>query len=159
MITKDYLRIRFDYKDGNLYWKETKGRAIEGKKAGSYAPSGYFNIQINRVKYRLHRMIFMWHHGFLPKEVDHINGNKLDNRIENLRASTKSQNMRNSKIRKNNKSGFKNVLWRTQEKKWQVQLRAFGKTKHIGYFDDLELAGLVATMAREKYHGEFARHQ
>lgn len=160
MITKDYLHTLFEYKDGNLYWKERRGgKVVEGSKAGSYNPSGYFNVEINYVKYRLHRIIFMWHNGYLPKEVDHINGNKLDNRIENLRASTKSQNLRNSGIRKTNTSGYKNVHWRKDLKKWAVHLRAFGKSKHIGFFEDLELAGLVAEEARNKYHGEFAKHQ
>jgi hypothetical protein len=156
--TKDYLNNIFNYENGNLYWKEKKGsNATEGKKAGCYNHTGYFNVEINYIKYRLHRVIFMWHHGFLPQEVDHINGNKIDNRIENLRASTKSQNLRNSKIRKTNTSGYKNVTWRKDIKKWSVSLRAFNKNKHIGFFENLELAGLVAAMAREKYHKEFAK--
>lgn len=157
--TKDYLNNIFYYENGNLYWKVKKGaNALEGKKAGSYSNTGYFNVVVNNVKYRLHRVIFMWHYGFLPKEVDHINGDKLDNRIENLRAATKSQNLRNMKIKKTNTSGYKNVSWRKDINKWEVHLMAFGKNKFIGYFKDLELAGLVAQMAREKYHGEFARH-
>ena len=159
MITKDYLHTIFDYKDGNLYWKERRGgKIVEGSKAGGYNPSGYFNVEINYVKYRLHRIIFMWHHGYLPKEVDHINGNKLDNRIENLRAATKSQNLRNTGIRKTNSSGYKNVTWRKDNKTWAVALRYNGKPLHIGFFKDLELAGLVAEEARNKYHGKFAKH-
>ena len=158
MITKDYLQIIFDYRDGNLYYKEKVGKMTIGKKAGGYNKCGYYNIDINRVKYRLHRMIFLWHHGFLAPEIDHINGIKTDNRIENLRASTKGQNLRNSKIRKNNSSGYKNVYFDKKENKYIVELRTDGKCKRIGRFKDLELADLVAQEARNKYHKEFARH-
>lgn len=96
-------------------------------------------------------------HGYLPKSVDHIDGDRTNNRIENLRSVTHAQNSLNRKTPTNNKSGFKNVYWDKMFKKWVVNLNVNKKKIIIGKFDDLELAGLVAEEARDKYHGEYAR--
>jgi len=97
-------------------------------------------------------------HGYLPKVVDHINGNTQDNRIENLRAATYTENQRNSRINKNSSSGVKNVVWHKQRQKWSVRILVNKKTKSFGLYDDIELADLVAQEARNKYFGSFARH-
>jgi hypothetical protein len=90
--------------------------------------------------------------------VDHIDGNPSNNRIENLRGATNAQNLQNAKIHQNNTSGIKNVHFDKQKNRWNVQLRIDKKIKHFGLYKDLELAELVATEARNKYHGDFARH-
>jgi hypothetical protein len=82
----------------------------------------------------------------------------LNNKIENLRAVTNSQNQFNRKISTKNKTGHKGVCVHTQTGKYLVRVSVNGKDKSFGLYEDLELAGLVAEMAREKYHGEFARH-
>jgi hypothetical protein len=97
-------------------------------------------------------------HGVLPTFIDHINNNRLDNRIENLRIATDSQNNCNKGIQANNTSGSKNVKWHERIKKYEVSVQVNKQRKYIGVFEDLELADLVATMAREKYHGSFAKH-
>jgi len=66
-------------------------------------------------------LIFLYHHGYLPKFVDHIDGNKKNNRIENLREATKSQNAMNQKVSTRNTSGIKGVMWHKRDKKWFVQ--------------------------------------
>jgi hypothetical protein len=66
--------------------------------------------------------------------------------------------MSNRKLFKNNTSGCKGVYWNKRNRKWQVSVGVSKKQKHIGYFDDLELAELVALEARDKYHGNFAKH-
>ena len=98
----------------------------------------------------------MLHHGYIPAEVDHIDTDRHNNRIENLRAATPAQNQRNKPIQRNNTSGHKNI--RHKNGKWVVELKINGKAKYFGRFEDLELAALVASEARDKYHGEFARH-
>ena len=154
MITQSYLLKLFDtYEDGSLYWKKYH------RKCNRQSSSGYLNVDIDGKTYKVHRIIFMMHHGYMPEYIDHINGNKLDNRIENLRKATKEQNGWNRGIQKNNKSGIKGVSWNSQSKKWRVQLRHDGKVKYIGQFEDLELAELVATETRNKFHGDYARHR
>lgn len=89
--------------------------------------------------------------------VDHINGDKLDNRKENLRVCTQAQNIANSKINKSNKSGYKGVYWNKERHKWSTQIKFNRKSMHIGHFVDLEdAAHAYDTKARELF-GEFAK--
>ena len=158
-LTKKYLHQVFEYKSDGLYWKINKQNTRIGEKAGTV---GYFQpysrITLNRKRYQEHHLVFLMFNGYLPKQIDHINCIKHDNRIENLREVTTSQNSMNKKIGKTNTSGYKNVGFHKKTGKWQVQLKVNQKTFHFGYFADIELADLVAHEARDLYHGKFARH-
>ena len=159
-LTQEYLQSAFEYRDGNLYWLESPNKKIKiGKKAGTLTKSGYINICIDRKFYRAHRLIFLHQNGFLPNFIDHIDCNKSNNKVKNLRVATKSQNQCNKAITSSNKSGVKNVSWSKYREEWVVQISINGKKKFIGRYKDLELADLVATEARDKYHKEFARHK
>jgi hypothetical protein len=158
MLTKDYLHEMFDYKDGHLYWKNAYKNITNGQKAGSLHPEGYVRIKLNKSTYGAHRLIFMMHHGYLPIFLDHINGNRSDNRIENLREATKAENRMNSKIASNNKSGIKNVNWHKKSNKWVVQLGVNNKKMNFGTYFDLDVAKFVADTMRHKYHGQFSRN-
>lgn len=149
----------FEYKEGVLYWKNPiSSRTQKGQKAGTLSCRGYFQTCVNKKIILNHRIIFAMHYGYFPKIVDHIDGNKQNNTIENLREATHQENSRNQKISKTNTSGYKNVRQCKKTKKWVVELWVNKHPKYIGTYKDLELADLVATMAREKYHGAFARH-
>jgi len=156
-LTQEQAKSLFNYKDGVLYWKQNVGKIKAGTKAGSILNSGYCSIVFNGTRYQAHRLVYLLHHGYLPEYIDHIDGNRLNNLIANLRPATKSQNALNKRFDAKNTSGFRNVYWHKGYKKWRVSLMVGRKTVHIGSFDDLELAGLVAAEARKKYHGEFAR--
>jgi hypothetical protein len=160
MMTQELAHKLFEYKDGELYWKvKSNYRDPVGAKAGYFdAARGYTIICHERKKHYLHRVVFLMQHGFLPAEIDHIDGNKTNNSIENLRPCSRSQNGCNKSAQANSKSGIKNVSWSKTRNKWIVYVKAGKKQKNIGGFEDLELAELVATMAREKYHKEFANH-
>jgi len=94
----------------------------------------------------------------LKNLIDHVNNDRADNRISNLREATYQENNENYKTPKTNKSGVKNVSWYKQLNKWVVSISIKGVKKTIGYFDDLEFAELVAIEARNKYRMEFANH-
>jgi hypothetical protein len=163
MITQERLKELFDYQDGNLVWKVKKAQAVKIGTIAGWANRDvhgqqYMNIEIDGTAYKLHRLVFMYHHGYFPSRVDHIDGNRFNNHVENLREVTASQNAQNSKFRKNNTSGYKNVFFDKRNKKWRVLLRVNGVNKSFGYYDDLELADLVATEARDKFCGQYARH-
>ena len=153
-FTPETLNEIFEYKDGDLYRRS-------GQFAG-YAEcmhhTGYKVVFVKGKQLRSQRVIFAMHHGYFPEMVDHINGIKTDNRIENLRAATNRQNQYNAKKPSINKSGIKNVVWHKEYQKWAVCMRINGKPTWLGKFDDIELAELVATEARNKYRGEYARH-
>lgn len=158
-ITQELVRYLFDYKNGALYWKNSRSTKIKpGDFAGSRDKWGYINIDINNKKQKAHRLVFLYHHGYLPEIVDHINGNPSDNNIENLRAATKSENARNAKRNSNNTSGVKGVIKYKDSGKYGVFVTLNYNRMYLGVYDDLELAELVATEARNKYHGEFANH-
>jgi HNH endonuclease/AP2 domain len=160
MITQEIAHQLFEYRDGELYWKVKPCRRDPiGTKAGHFdSARGYTSINYKKKRYYLHRIIFLMQHGFLPAEVDHIDGNKANNKIENLRVCSHSENGFNKAAQSNSKSGVKNVSWSKVRNKWIVFIKSNNKQKNIGGFDDLELAELVAVMAREKYHGAYANH-
>ena len=163
MITQERLKELFDYQDGQLIWKVKKAQCVKIGTAAGWANRDvhgqqYINVEIDNKSYKVHRLVFMYHHGYFPSTIDHIDGNRFNNKIENLREVTASPNAQNSKFRKSNTSGHKNVSFDKRNKRWRVMVRVDGVNKSFGYYDDLELAGLVAAEARDKFHGQFARH-
>jgi hypothetical protein len=158
ILLQEDVKKLFLYKDGDLYWKVyTNPRAPIGAKAGSFNKHNQRRyIRINKIRYVAHRLIFLYHHGWLPIEVDHIDTCRTNNSIENLRAATSSQNQHNKRLQNNNTSGAKNVSYCLG--RWEVKLKVNKKQIHIGRFDNFESAQLAAIMAREKYHGDFAQH-
>lgn len=158
MIAQKLIAETFKYKDGLLYWKsvthDNKAYLI-GQVAGSIHKTGYRHITwMNRI-HKAHRLIFMLHFGYMPKEIDHVNGDRSDNRIENLRKCTRSENQYN-KSAQQNLSGHKGVSWHKKTAKWNVRVMKSKRSHSFGYFDDLELAVLVAQEARLKVFGGFA---
>jgi hypothetical protein len=110
--------------------------------------------QGKRIGIYLHRQIVNAKPG---EYVDHINGDKLDNRKCNLRICTNAQNTYNQRAKSNNKSGYKGVSWNKWAKKWYAAIRADGKTYSLGYFKDKELAAIAYNEAATKLHRDFAR--
>lgn len=136
----DFKKI-FDYKDGNLYWKIKPSLAVNvGDKAGTLTSYGYIVVRHKNKKIMAHRVIFQMFHGYIPKEIDHINRIKTDNRIENMKEVNRSENNLNKNAQKNNKIGIKNVSWHKASKKWVVQF----KGKYIGCYANLDDAKKVA---------------
>jgi hypothetical protein len=150
----------FYHKDGHLYWKKVmhpNKQYLVGKEVGSIHPTGYRHVTWMNKPHKVHRLIFLLDHGYLPKEIDHINGDRLDNRLDNLREATRSENQCNRGEIASNTSGYAGVSWHKHSKAWLVRVMKDGKSTIIGYFKDLELAGLVSQEARVLYHGKFAK--
>ena len=148
----------FSYADGKLYWrKKISRKTVVGNEAGTIRKTdGYRQIMINRCTYRTHRLIYLYHHGWLPEFIDHINQNMADNRIENLRSATRVENSFNSKIRSDNTSGVKGVTWCKNKRKWLARLYADKKCVYFQRFENMKDAIDAVTKARPKYHGQFA---
>lgn len=158
MLTQELVHSLYEYKDGELFRKVAPRGFRVGQKVGYAGSEGYIMTKVKNRTIAVHRLVFLMQHGYLPAVIDHINGNRSDNRIENLRSCTKAENSRNQRLRSTNTSGIKNVRWYKAHSTWQVSMRIDGKEKHFGYYKDLELADLVATEARDKHYGKFANH-
>jgi hypothetical protein len=136
------LQDLFEYIDGNLVRKKTTAPNAKKDQIAGTNSNGYVLININRVFYRAHRIIWYLHTHTDPLgyDIDHIDGNPLNNRIENLRLCPHSDNCKNSKISKRNTSGFKGVHFHRQSGRWRARIRCNGKHLHIGMFDTAEEA-------------------
>lgn len=149
------------YEDGKLFWKQQPGRRIIIQdEAGSLNKSrGYRRVKFKGITYAAHRVIwFLVKHEQPPPLLDHINNNPLDNRIENLREASMSQNLCNCAIAKNNTSGVKGVSWEKRRNKWKAYISTNNKRKALGYFSDLKDAEQAVKQARKELHGEFANN-
>ena len=158
-LTQDEIKSLFDYKNGKLVWKIKPNRNIRiGDAAGSIDSHGYLQTKHNGIVYLNHRLIWLMHYGWLPKLIDHVNGNKTDNRIENLRQATPQQNQHNAKRRVDNKSGVKGVIWRKDSRKWRADIQVNGKRRSLGCFDSIENAKEFIMLTREMLHKNFANN-
>jgi len=157
-LTQELLKDLFNYSDGALYWIRSPARPTRaGTRAGRIS-HGYESISIDYKKRLSHRLIFLYHKGYLPKYLDHINGITTDNRIENIRECTLSQNNFNSTISNANTSGVKGITWSKSCKKWQAQIKKNGKRIYLGVFSDIKDAEACVKKRRTELHGEFVNH-
>ena len=157
-FNQELIQHFFNYKDGELYWKiSPKAGVNKGDQAGYVEPRGYKVIKVLSKKYKAHKLIFLYHRGYMPKFIDHINNNRVDNRIENLREATRIQNNQNANIRKDNTSGIKGVFYDKRNKKWIACLH-YNKQRIIKRFDYFEEAKKEIRKMREIYHKEFCNH-
>lgn len=143
-LTKKEVRYLFDYnaKTGELIRKvQTSNRVKIGDVVGSINSRGYLQVRINNRLRTVHRIVFLWHYGTMPKDqIDHINQTKTDNRIENLRDVTNTVNSMNSSLSSRNRSGFNGVHWNARLKKWNAAITVNYKRISLGWFDKLNSA-------------------
>lgn len=159
-ITQEFLKEKFEYReDGHLYYRKSRQGVREGAQAGQTNVGGYRKIKIDNKGYSEHHLIFVYHYGHFPKELDHINRCKTDNHIENLREATRRQNQGNRKIQEGGLSPFKGVSFNKDShltNHWVAHIGANGHVRHIGYFSyEVEAARAYDKAAVEKW-GEYA---
>ncbi len=155
MITYQEVKTLFDYKDGELHWKISRSNAIKvGDIAGNInKSSGYRLINVDHKPQRAHRLVWLWHYGQYPEAgIDHINGNRNDNRIENLRAANQSQNLQNKAVSKNNTSGVTGVSYCNSRQKWAAYIKINYKRKWLGYHSTKDQAQIAYAIAKQQYH-------
>lgn len=131
----------FEYKDGCLFWKYREGmkgfnNRFAGKMAGSTAPHGYIFVNFKYTFYLSHRIIWKMHHGQEAEFIDHIDGDRSNNRIENLRSVNATENMMNVGISSKNTSGITGISWDKRKGKWHCYIKKFGKRRSLMWSDD-----------------------
>lgn len=178
-ITPEILRelLSYDPDTGKLYWKprpaemfresdlRTRNHSCNqwnGRYAGKEAFTAYLHgYKQGRVLGRYasaHRVAWAIHHGEWPEgEIDHINMERDDNRIANLRLATSSNNHMNRGRQENNTSGVKGVYWQKARGKWMAQIQVAGKQIFLGRYATKSEAHAAYCESAKKYHGEFAR--
>lgn len=157
MLTVESVRSALDYdpETGVFRWRVSRQRVRKGKAAGFTTPQGYVRICLGGKVYSAHRLAWFYVYGVWPDgEMDHINRDKADNRIANLRPATKAQNMANSVTR--GKSGRRGVARTRNGKRWKAQITVDGRTRHLGTFDDREDAVFAYAVAAAKHFADFA---
>lgn len=149
--------LRWRLRAGTDRFTKTWNARYAGTVAGYIANHGYITITIDGVDYYAHRVIWKLVTGDEPPEIDHENGIRSDNRAENLLASTNAENMKNTKMHRNNTSGVCGVHWSNFAGKWVANIGVNGGSRHLGYFTDIEEAAR-ARRAAEQEHNYGARH-
>jgi len=145
------LNDLFVYDDGNLVYRKT-GRTAGGRSCSH----GYHRTTVDGVLYFTHRLIYKLVHGEDPEYVDHVNGDRADNRITNLRSVSKKENERNVKRHSTNTTGHTGV-YKFGDRRWRAQICVDDKHIHLGTYDTLPEA-LQARKDAEKKYGFHANH-
>ncbi len=148
MITQEELIDMFDYVDGKLM--------KNGSEFGWMGDRGYHRTKVEGKSYQSHRLIYLYHHGYIPKFVDHINRKREDNHIENLRGCTQSQNSRNALKRRDGVSKYRGVS--KHRNKWKACIRLNYKQHYLGVYDSEDAAALaydIALLAIDPEFGNF----
>ena len=155
--TQARLKELFDYNPdtGELTRLITSGpNALIGEVTkGTLSVKGYYRIQVDGVQYLVHRLAWILVYGSIPShlQIDHINRDRADNRILNLRLATNAQNQQNKTIDSRNKSGYAGVFWYAKKQTWTAKIKVNKVTIHLGTFRDLDQAVKVRKMAEKKY--------
>lgn len=162
LVSFERLHALYDYDPATGAWTRKiarKGRnGAVGFTEGALSTKGYAVICADNHRYFSHRLAWFWMTGQWPdRQIDHIDGDKLNNRWANLRLATPSQNLANTGKPRHNTSGFKGVSWSKNKNKWRAYISIENKTKHLGYFEELESAHVAYDLAANAIHGEFAR--
>lgn len=160
LITQERLKELFDYDPATGYLIRKLylcGRALPGARLGTRDRKGYLRNRVDGRHYFVHRLVWLYHYGVWPaNQIDHINHIKDDNRIENLREATNSQNTCNRNVRSNSETGIKGVTQDKRTGRWRAHIGLNGKRIWLGYFSTKEEAAECRKHAAA-LHGEFAR--
>ena len=156
---KTLLVSLFDYHNGNLYWKQKPCKNLPaGCVAGNGTTDahGYLRVGYKSKRYKLHRLIWIYHNDFIPENltIDHIDRNKSNNKIENLRLATKSQQQWNKNVNCNNKIGLTGVRWCKNINKWHTYITK-NKKQMDYFFDSKDEAITFRKHLQESVHENF----
>lgn len=151
-LTLDRVQELFEYRDGSLINRVRRGPfSFAGRPAGSINGNGYLQTWVDGHSFRIHTLVWFLHRQEWPVEVDHINGIRTDNRIENRREVTRRENMRNKRVSVANSSGITGVGWSSAKQKWRACIKVDGKFIHLGYFEEKRAAIAAREEANRKY--------
>lgn len=145
--------LTYDHKAGTLVWNQSRGTRKKGAAAGWQHSTGYWYVRIDGRDYKLHRIVWLHYYGTEPKDLlDHIDRDKSNNKIRNLREATHAENQQNKRVYKNNRSGHKGVSWNVAERKWRVRIQIAGVNRLVGLYRTLDEAVAARKQAEQRLH-------
>jgi hypothetical protein len=145
--------LRYDPGAAKFYWLNAYHTSKIGSEAGSFDVKGYRRIQVFGRSIKVHRLVWLYETGEWPSlDIDHINGDRSDNRFCNLRLATKGQNAQNYPLHANNRCGLHGVSWVGRVQKWRAMIRVDGKQRYVGMFKSPEDAHAAYLRAKVKFH-------
>ena len=162
LLTAERLRevLGYDPETGAFTWRVTRGKARRGRDAGYRDARGYIHIRIYGALYKAHRLAWFFVCESWPEsQMDHVNRDKGDNRIHNLRQATNFENQRNGDVQSNNTSGFTGVRWDKKTSKWHSYITVFGRQKNLGFYASRADAIAARKAGETQHHGDFAPGQ
>lgn len=151
--------LRYDAETGVFTWAASPRPNVKaGAVAGMVNSQGYRVIKVQGSGFMAHRLAWFFATGAWPSdEIDHINGDRDDNRVANLREATRADNNRNVAMRRDNSSGRKGVTWHKRQRRWYAQIQLAGKKTYLGSYKNIEDAAAAYRAAELRMFGEFAR--
>lgn len=159
-ITQESLKESLAYNPlcGTFFWRKTRGKVLCTSEAGHVNHYGYVVIGFCGSVHKAHRLAYLYMTGdFPPDQIDHINGDRADNRWCNLRPANSTENMQNKRRYRNNTSGVTGVNWHRSRQKWQSTIRLHGTLTHLGRYDDW-FEAVCARKSAEGRHGFHVNH-
>lgn len=154
-----YLDGLFSYnaETGNIRRKVRRANQIGDSVVGTLDGKGYLHVSIDRRFVRLHRLAWFLYFGVVAHALDHINNNRWDNRIDNLRVGGQRHNSGNIHAPSHNTSGYKGVSKNSRSGMWHVQIKRHGKQTYIARDDNPHIAALLYNVHAAEHFGEFAK--
>ena len=160
MIAQSDLKILFEYNpETGVFIRKVKTAIATnvGDEAGYLNKQGYVQMRVFGKTYQAHSLAWLYVFGDFPALIDHIDGNRSNNAIENLRVANHSINGFNREKKSESSSVFKGVLWSKKYRKWESKITALGKRRHLGYFISEQEAAHAYNKSAIALHGEYAR--
>jgi len=169
-MTQSFLKEIFEYKDDVLVWKERPVshftrepdcRTFNTKRLGKPISKGR-SITLTycgeQVKFKIHCLVYLYHYGYLPAVVDHIDSDKFNHKLSNLQPATNQLNTAKASMFSHNTSGYRGVhpCTRNNRLKWKTEIKVFGEKFYIGRYDNIHYAGAVYNAVASKLFGKYA---
>ena len=155
MLTQERLKevLHYNPLTGNFTWRVKVAQRVKvGDIAGTVNNYGYIRITIDGKLYMAHRLVWLYLYGYFPsKQIDHINHDRADNRLINLRCVTNAENLKNQSKFSNNTSGVTGVCWHKLKQKWVVRININDKRLNLGYTPDFDIAVAMRKASERKY--------
>ena len=160
MLSQKRLKelLSYDAETGLLTWISSRPRVKAGDLAGGICTSGYYRVKLEGKYYRWHRLIWLYVEGVWPNDqIDHIDHDKLNNKLANLREVTTAENAKNRTLHTENTSGVTGVYWCKRKCRWKAQICENYKVKHLGSFKE-KADAIIARKKADIYYDFHTNH-